>query len=557
MSKMKIGEYLLTRLTELGIKDVFGVPGDYNLALLDQVVDFKSLKWVGNCNELNAAYAADGYARVRGAAAIITTFGVGELSAINGIAGSYAEFLPVVHIVGAPSTVTQNSGAIMHHTFGTGDFGVFIKMFEKISVAMAVIDCAETAAHLIDHALETCWVKKQPVYISLPSDMVSVKIDAPSKPLNLAYPRSNEDAVSELVSRIVELISKAKSPVILADLCASRYKMKDLISTLLRQTNIPFATMNMAKGIINESHPNFLGMYSGDYSSPLVQKRVETSDCIIAFGALMSDFNTGGFTCKINTNATIEIHSDHVQVRRSMYPKVYFNQVIPALIKALEGYKHNEVILNPVCQAFEPMSVKITQSRFWKNMACYFKSDDIILAETGTSMFGLSETSVPDNATVIVQSLWGSIGYSVGAMMGAALADPSRRTILFVGDGSFQLSAQEISTAMRHKLTPIVFLLNNDGYTIERVIHGPKMSYNDVQPWQYSKLPDIFGSAVFSIKVHTEHELQNALEQTIIHADKLCFIEVMMDRDDCPETLRLLGRACDLANKALGPSHAK
>ena len=549
MSKMTIGDYLLTRLTELGIKDVFGVPGDYNLNFLDQVERFKSLRWVGNCNELNAAYAADGYARVNGAAAIVTTFGVGELSAINGIAGSYAELLPVVNIVGAPSTTTQNSGAIMHHTFGTGDFGVFIKMFEKISAAVAVIDCPETAARLIDSALEICWVKRQPVYISLPSDMVSVEIKAPARPLHLVYPDSNKDAVTELVSRIVELIQNAKSPVILADLCASRYDMKDLIHTLLHQTNIPFATMNMAKGIINESHPNFIGMYCGDYSSALVQKRIETSDCILSFGSLMSDFNTGGFTCKINTNVTVEIHSDHVQVRRSIYPNVYFNVVIPALIKALAGYRHEEIMINPSRSPYEAMDKKITQKRFWNNMSHYFRTDDIILAETGTSMFGLLEISIPDKTTIIAQTLWGSIGYSVGAMMGAALADAKRRTILFVGDGSFQLSAQEMSTAIRHKLTPIIFLLNNDGYTIERVIHGPRMSYNDVQPWQYAKLPEIFGLAVYTIKVHTEHELEKALQQTDVHVDKLCFIEVMMDRDDCPETLRLLGKACEAANK--------
>ena len=549
MRKLTVAQYLLTRLVELGIHDIFGVPGDYNLVFLDQIVNFKSLRWVGNCNELNAAYAADGYARVKGMAAIVTTFGVGELSAINGIAGSYSEFLPVVHIVGAPATTTQKQGAIMHHTFGTGDFGVFIKMFEKISASVVILDTPETAGNLIDHALQTCWIKKQPIYISLPSDQVHVEIDAPSGPLILAYPASNSETLTECITAAVKLIRQAKSPVILADLCASRHHMKTLIQQLLDNTHLPFATMNMGKGIINESHPSFMGIYCGDYSSPGVQARIESSDCILSFGTLYSDFNTGGFSSKIDAKASIEIHSDHVKVHHAMYAGVYFNLSIPALTHALKGYSHSEKILQPSIPDYTPINQAITQERFWINMAHFFNPGDIIIAETGTSMFGTLATPIPDDATFIAQCLWGSIGYTVGAVLGAAMAAPTRRTLLFVGDGSFQLTAQELSTVIRHKLTPIVFLLNNDGYTIERAIHGANMTYNDIQPWNYAALPAIFGKNVFSVRVHNEQELAAALTQTATHRDNMCFIEVMMDKTDCPENLRLLGQMCDKKNK--------
>ena len=549
MRKITIAQYLLTRLTELGIKDIFGVPGDYNLTFLDEVLNFKSLTWVGNCNELNAAYAADGYARVNGAAAIVTTFGVGELSAINGIAGSYSEYLPVVHIVGAPATTIQKQGAIMHHTFGKGDFTVFIKMFEKISAAVAILDTPETVASTIDHTLKTCWIKKQPVYISLPSNMVDVEIDAPEQPLNLAYPCSDSEALAECVSKMATLIRKAKSPVFLADLCASRHHMKPLIQQLLDQTGIPFATMNMGKGIVNESHPGFIGFYNGDLSTPHVQERIESSDCIVSFGTLFSDLNTGGFTSHITAKATIEIHSDYVKVHHALYPSLYFNAVIPALSEALKEYQHQGTIIKTCIPPYEPTDSKITQKRFWANMAHYFQTDDIIIAETGTSMFGLLETPIPDNTTFIAQCLWGSIGYSVGAVLGAAIAAPTRRTALFVGDGSFQLTAQELSTVIRHQLTPIVFLLNNEGYTIERVIHGEKQAYNDIQPWNYAALPAIFGDNVFSARVKTEDELIKVLSQIDSHRDKMCFIEVMMDKDDCPESLRRLGKMMEMNNK--------
>jgi len=547
--KISIAEYVLTRLVELGIDEVFGVPGDYNLGFLDSIVGFKGLHWVGNCNELNAAYAADGYARVRGSAALVTTFGVGELSAINGIAGSFAEYLPVVNIVGWPATTTQKEGMIMHHTLGTGDFHVFLSMFEKVSAAVAILDCPEQAAERLDRALEIGWIKKQPVYIALPSDCVNLEIEAPQHKLHLAYPESNQAVIQELALRAANLLRAAKSPVVLADLCAVRHPMKALIHKLLSQTGLPLATMNMAKGIFDESHPNFLGSYNGDYSTPGVQARVEQSDCILAFGSMLSDFNTGGFTCNLDASATIEIHSNHAKIKHAFYPDVYFDAVIPALTRELEGYRHTESIQPLHMPEYEPRAQKITQKRLWDRMAHYFEAEDVILAETGTSMFGILDAPIPHAVTVITQPLWASIGYTVGALLGAALADRKRRSILFIGDGSFQLTAQEVSSMIRHKLTPIIFLLNNDGYTIERVIHGRTMIYNDVQPWKYAELPKIFGDNVFSMVVETENELEEAFVAIEEHTNQLCFIELKLEQGDCPETLRKLGEACDAKNK--------
>jgi len=199
----------------MGVAHVFGVPGDYNLGFCDQIVNFNGVDWLGNCNELNAAYAADGYARIKGISAVLTTYGVGELSAINGIAGSFAEFVPVVKIVGAPATTTQNNNALVHHNFSEGDFGVFSTMFKSVTVFQAIIDNPNTAAALIDEALITCWLKKRPVYISLPSDLTFHEITAPVKPLNLRYPASKTDAIKEMVTHIVNLIKAAKKPVLL------------------------------------------------------------------------------------------------------------------------------------------------------------------------------------------------------------------------------------------------------------------------------------------------------------------------------------------------------
>lgn len=551
LQKITVGQYLLNRLAELGARHIFGVPGDYNLGFLDQIENHSKLKWVGNCNELNAAYAADGYARVKGIAAVVTTFGVGELSAINGIAGAFAEYVPVVNIVGMPSLSTQKEHALVHHTLGTGDFHVFANMFSKVTTSHTVLNQFNPARE-IDRVLEECWIRKRPVYIGIPSDITSFEIEVEEKPLELDYPDSVPDAITEAVERTAKLIEQAKQPVFLADICAIRHPMKNMIEKLINITNIPIATMNMGKGIINESHPNFLGMYNGNFSTEGVQDVVENSDCLVSFGTVLSDFNTGGFSCKLNASVTIEVHSSYVKVKHSVYENLYFKDFIPALIKRLENYKHPQDIRKPATQKKESndKTKAITHENFWKCMSDFYPKNSIIMGETGTSMFGTLASAIPEGAIYIAQPLWASIGYTVGALLGAALAAPDRQAILFIGDGSFQLTAQEVSTMLRQKLTPIIFLLNNDGYTIERVIHGPTMEYNDIQMWNYAELPKIFDNKhVWSIKVKDQGELDKALQELNDHKDKMRFIEVMMDRNDAPAALVKIGEACAEANK--------
>src|SRR3990167_1780087 len=548
MSKITIGDYLLLRLKELGIDDIFGVPGDYNLGFLDQIAAYKGMEWIGTCNELNGAYASDGYARIKGVGALVTTFGVGELSAINGIAGAYAEYIPIVNIVGVPATSIQDRKSIVHHTLGDGRFTVFSDMYKDVTAAQAILSTTNAASE-IDRVLTLCWLKKRPVYIALPSDITFSEIDAPTMPLNLSYPASNRDAVHELVERAGLTLEKSKSPIVLMDICAQRHPMKKLILEFLKVTGLPFATMNMGKAIIDESHPQFIGSYSGDFSTEGVQERVEKSDCIITFGSLMSDFNTGGFTTKIDANATIEIHSYFSRVKQSVYDNTLFLDTIPALTKRVSGYHYKEQIIKPKQEKSRKYMGTIYHKNFWQHVESYLTKKCIVLAETGTSMFGATQMHMPDGSTYISQCLWGSIGYAVGALLGACVAAPNRQAVLFVGDGSFQLTAQEISTIERHHLRPTIFLLDNDGYTVERLIHGPTMPYNDIQHWNYVDLPKVFGTEAWSIRVKTEEELERVLLDRKKHAGKMAFITVVMEKMDAPETLIKLGAVVEKANK--------
>ncbi|KAF1844061.1 pyruvate decarboxylase [Cucurbitaria berberidis CBS 394.84] len=546
-----IAEYLFRRLKQVGVESIHGLPGDYNLVALDYIPKV-GLKWVGNCNELNAGYAADGYARVKGIAALVTTFGVGELSAVNAIAGAYSEYVPIVHIVGYPSTISQKNGALLHHTLGNGDFTVFSRMSEEISCAVSMLNNQHEAATLIDNAIRECYLQSRPVYISLPSDMVQKKIDGNrlNTPLDLKYAPNDQEAEDYVVDVVLKYLQAAKNPVILVDACAIRHRALKETHDLVKKSGIPTFVAPMGKGAVDETLPNYGGVYAGNGSNAGVRERVESSDLVISIGAIKSDFNTAGFTIRMSQMNTIDFHSYGVKVRYSEYPGVRMNGVLAKVTAKLgrlnieAGPQPSNKIPQQEVSSSEPT---VTHAWFWPRLGQWLQKDDVIITETGTSNFGIWETRFPAGVNAISQVLWGSIGYATGSCQGAALAAKEldiKRTILFTGDGSFQLTAQEVSTMLRNKLNPIIFVICNNGYTIERLIHGMEDPYNDVPEWKYKELPRVFGAeegSVLTYRVSTKEEVENLFKDEEFSSGetkKMRFVELVMPWDDAPAALK-------------------
>ncbi|KAJ4164130.1 hypothetical protein LMH87_005815 [Akanthomyces muscarius] len=546
---LDVAEYLFRRLYEIGVRSVHGVPGDYNLVALDYLPK-AHLKWVGSVNELNAAYAADGYARIMAIGAVVTTFGVGELSAINGLAGAFSEHIPVVHIVGCPSTRSQKQGMLLHHTLGNGDYNVFANMSSNVSCNVAKLNDPQDIAVQIDHALRECFVQSRPVYIMLPTDMVTAKIEGQrlETPIDLSDPCNDPEQEAYIVDVILRNLNSAKSPVVLIDACAIRHRVLDEVHKLLAKTKLPVFVTPMGKSAINEDHPNYGGVYAGEGSRPYsVKEAVESSDSILSIGALQSDFNTAGFSFRTSKLNMIDLHSDHCIIHYSTYPGARMKGVLRRLIDTLDSSQLSVIqvpaVTNEVKENDDGSST-IFQAWFWPRVGEFFSKNDIVVTETGTANFGIWSSKFPAGVTALSQVLWGSIGWSVGAAQGACLAAKdmggNRRTILFVGDGSFQLTAQELSTMIRHGLKPIIFLLNNDGYTIERYIHGMDAEYNDINGWDYTALVDVMGGSKTSAKhvVRTKSELNKLLtDSTFNSADRLQFVEVIMPKEDAPSAL--------------------
>jgi indolepyruvate decarboxylase len=548
--QITVAQYLLLRLKEIGVDHLFGVPGDFVLGFLNCVLE-SDVQYIGTCTELNAAYAADGYARIHGVGAFATTFGVGELSAINGVAGAFAERVPVVVITGSPSTASFRTRPLLHHTLG--DYQIPLRMFEKVTVASTQLMSGETAPAEIDRVLASCIEHQLPVYISIPSDVVTMKCVRPGPVEAPTLMMSDQQALIEAIAEAAQMMNSAQMPVVIGGVEIQRYKHQTAFSAFLEKSGFPFVTMMLGKSVVSEHHPQFMGLFQGEHSREYIRTRMDDSDCIVQLGGIMTDFNSGGFTAHLDDAKTISAHKHNVKIRHHVYENVLLDEFIVGITDAL--YRRAPAVfdirpasLNCVHRSTEQFAADaaapLTIKRCFDRLSHFIRNDSIVIAETGVALFSAAEMLMPDGATFIGQTFYGSIGYTVGATLGACIAAPDRKVVLFVGDGSFQETCQDLSTMIRHHLTPVVILLNNDGYTIERMIVD--RPYNDLQPWKYHALAEVFGGAP-GFDVHTEGELEQALAAAVTAAG-LVFIEVHTDRLDCPESLRSAGRSMAAMN---------
>lgn len=540
--RIAIGDFLLSRLQDAGITEIIGVPGDFNLNLIEQIDAREGIRFVGTCNELNAAYAADGYARSRGLGALLTTYGVGELSALNGIAGAAAEHVPMVSIAGAPPLYATEARYDLHHSMGDGNFENILSSVGQITVA-AVRITPHNAVEEIDRALHTALREKRPVHIQVPSDITHLTIEAPQEPLNTAWPSSDPERLASAVERIAELFAAATSPVLLVDLDADRHGFAESLQKLAEKTQTPYAQLTSGKGILDEQSPLFLGTYNGAGSAPDVRSTVENADLLLTTTPRFIEANSGSFTHNLPADAVVDLGDQHVSIHGEDYIGITVQELLDALLETLPAAQ------TPVTRSREETAewevtpdAALTQQRLWPRMARFVREGDVVITEAGTSNIGLGPQPLPSGVKYINSGIWGSIGFTLPALLGSQLAAPSRRHLLFIGDGSFQLTAQELSTILREDLAPIIVLVNNRGYTIERWILGMRSAYNDVANWDYGKLPSVFhpGTSMVSYSASTEEELEQALAQ-IDGSSAGAFLELHLEPEDAPAGLKAFG----------------
>jgi len=536
-----VSDYLITRLGQAGVKHIFGVPGDYVLDFMDHLVS-SPIRLIGTCNELNAGYAADAYARINGIGAVVVTYDVGGFSVLNAVAGAYAERVPLVVISGAPHSARRREPTLMHHL--ATDYRLQSSVYEKITVAAEVLSDPERVSEQVDRALNACLLHKRPVYLEIPVDLVERPCRKPADAWRMPPPSSDPAILTECVSEAAAMLSAAKRPAILVGVEVHRFGLRNATVALLDKAGYPAATTVHGKTAIPEEHPDFVGVYQGALSREEVRDAIEGADCLLMLGAWLTDITTGGFTAHLDPNRMISANSDRVKIRHHYFEQVYLTDFIPSLTAALKPKPARKTQPPPrlhaqkgpfVPEPGRPLSV----ARFWPRMSRFIDETMIVLADTGDSMIASAELETDKAESYIAQAYYLSIGYTLPAALGVSLARPEKRAVVFIGDGAFQMTAQELSTILRCRAAPVIFLMNNDGYAVERAIHdGP---YNELQPWKYHRLPGVFGEAV-SVEARTEGDLERALATVKETRDKLVFVEVHLARTDYSDAVRRLGK---------------
>jgi indolepyruvate decarboxylase len=552
---MTIGDFLLRRLQEAGVRHLFGVPGDFNLELLQQNEDGGYLQWVGTCSELNASYAADGYARLNGMGALTVTNAVGALSTINGIAGSFAEHVPVVCIAGSIPLRSIERGLGMHHTTGDGTWDRFLGAFGQVTAGHARLTPSNAATE-IDRLILTAWREKLPVYMELPSDIAYLDIEVPTAPLDMAEPPSDPERLKSCATAIADRLSQAKSPAILVDQDVDRYGAAPEVVRLAAKLRLPVAVTGPAKAVIDETFDHYAGVYNGRGSDPRTREAVEAADCLLSIGYRPIDGTSGDFTARLPAN-TIRARGHSVDIGEDNYQAVTLSEVLRGVVDAVPEVANrttgNLAAAMPT-GAQADGSAQLTQAAYWETIQGYLRPGDVLLTDNGTS-YAIFGFRLPPRCTVVASVIWGSIGYSVGALLGTLTAAPERRHLLFIGDGSFQETAQELSTMLRHDCKPVIFLINNGGYTIERGYMGKSSDYNDIARWSYADLPKAFrpDTTARSFVVKTPADLERALSAP---NDRLVFIESIMDPHDAPAAvIHSSNNGAELDYGPRGPQH--
>lgn len=530
-----IGKYLIQRLEAAGLRHVFGIPGDYVLRFYDMLSNSR-MQVVGTTTEAAAGYAADAYARVNGLGAVCVTYCVGGLSALNAVAGAYAEKSPVILISGAPGLGERERSPLLHHK--VRDFDTQRRIFESVTVATAALENPNTAAQEIDDTIDACIRHKRPVYIEIPRDMVDqpCRVSPRRRP---AAPVSDKDALKEAINEAAALLRQAKRPVILAGVEIHRFGLQEQLLKFVERSGYPVAATLLGKSVISETHRQYLGVYEGAVGLEHVRKAVEAADALVILGAFLTDIDLGLFTARLAPGRCINAGDERISIAHHHFDHVTMTDFITGITRAPIGARRRVVpVRKPAVKTYRPQPKRaMTVARFFQRINSFLDNSTVVICDIGDSLFGAADLTIHRRTEFISPAYYTSMGFAVPACVGAQINNRKVRPIVFVGDGAFQMTGQELSTVVRQGLNPIVFVLNNKGYTTERFIHeGP---YNDIHDWAYHLIPQVLRDG-WGCEVRTEGDFEQALTRALANTRTFSLINVHLepyDRSDALERL--------------------
>lgn len=531
-----IGQYLLNRLYDAGVKHIFGVPGDYILGFYDLMIK-SPIQHIGTTREDSAAFAADGYARCLGMGALAVTYGVGALNTVNAVAGAYAESSPVIVISGAPGVREQRDDPLIHHRFGP--FMFQREIFERITCATVVLNDPAIAFRQIDHAITAARQFCKPVYIEIPRDLVMVE-GYPMPAEAMEKFASDETALSEAIAETTELMAKSVSPMIIAGVELHRRGLQRALVELVERASLPVVATLTGKSVIAERHPAYLGIYEGAMSSENARYMVEQSDLLLMLGVTLNDIDTGIYTAKLDPHHMIRAALNEVVISAHRYPRVALADFLTALVRSSIKTCSERASLTPVAleaSGFPEPKRPMTTARLIERLNQALSADMIVVCDVGDCLFAAIDLRVHEQTEFLASSFYATMGFAVPAALGAQIARPDHRVLILVGDGAFQMTGTELSTQARLGLNPIVVVFNNCGYSTERgILEGP---FNDISSWRFDRLGEVFGP-LNGYDAATEEAFEEALINSLNTQTMPSIINVHLSADDASSAMKRL-----------------
>ena len=535
---MPLGEFLFEYLHRCGVRHSFGLPGDFALSTYAWLEKSK-IRTTTMTHEPGAGFAADAYARANGIGLVCVTYCVGGLNVLNAIAGAYAEKSPVVVVSGAPGRKDREKDPLLHHKVKT--FETQRRVYDEVTVASTVLLDEARAASEIVRCVEACLRHKRPVYIEVPHDMADREIPIALLPPG-AGEKSDPPTLAAALAETLSLIRAAKRPVILAGVELARHRLAHLVVGIAERFNIPIAADLLSKSAVRENHPLYLGVYGGAMSSDEhVRKYIESSDLVLMLGTFITDMSMGFYTARLDRKRTVLATTERVSVQYHRYESIQFRDFLEALAKAKippKRFRHPHPRAVPKPLRKKERSERLTVVDVFRILSLHLDESCCVIADIGDAIFGAVGIRSERQAEFIAPAYYMSMGFAVPASIGVALARPDLRPYVVVGDGAFQMTGTEISTAVRLGLNPIILILNNDGYgTMRRISDG---SFNVITRWNYEKICALVGGGS-STTVTTKGELDEALHGAR-SLDQVRVIDIRLPRDDISPQLDRLGR---------------
>ncbi len=529
----QLAPHIFELLHQQGVQHSFGIPGDFALTLYDALAE-SEIEPIVMTHEPCAGFAADAYSRIRGLGLAVITYGVGGLNMVNSVAGAYAEKSPLVILSGGPGVRERQERDLLHHKVKT--FDTQRRVYEEVTIYAATLDNPATADAQIHSALDYAMTFKRPVYLEIPRDMVYAKIEeAEHRPPPVKG--TDPETLAEAIAETLEMLNKAKSPVILACIEVHRFGLQHKIVALAEKLGVPVCSTMLGKSVFPEGHPQYIGIYNGEAGDPYVRNVVEESDCLLMLGAFMTDINLGMFTAHLNPIRTVYATSERIAIKHHEYYNVVFKDFINALCTSRDLPHHDPSGIMPMKPRVTPSNGKISMSGLLYELNSFIDGNTLLVTDVGDVLFAADDIQTQEGTSFLCPAFYASMGFGVPGVIGAQLADPFRRAIALVGDGAFQMTGMELLTAKRLGLKPIAIVVNNGAFTSLRAMAHQEAAFVNIPTLDYARLAEVLGG--LGLVVETGRQLQKALELARA-SDTFSILDVRISPDDISPALQRL-----------------